>query len=187
MVTIFSFLQLGPNVTIGKNVTIGAGVRIRESMILENSVLKVSYGSRNICITVEFYYNTVRKRFQWEGPLPRSWSSTLCFCPLGQFKWAQVRHGRVFYTFISLSRKADGACPVAPVPLTIFRLNSKFNQNRLCSGLKCTLPITTKFCTCHDSVTVVACAKFCCDWIGLDWIGLDWIGLDFCCDWIRIF
>ncbi|CAH1790572.1 unnamed protein product [Owenia fusiformis] len=31
---------LGPNVTVGKNVTIGAGVRVRESMILEGSVLE---------------------------------------------------------------------------------------------------------------------------------------------------
>ena len=34
----------------------------------------------------------------------------------------------------------------APVPLTIFRSNSKFDQN-----LQCSLPITTKFCTSHDS------------------------------------
>ena len=52
---------------------------------------------------------------------------------------------------------------LAPVPLTIFRSNSKFDQNLLCSGLKCTLPITTEFCTRHDSVTVVTCAKFRCD------------------------
>ena len=31
------------------------------------------------------------------------------------------------------------------------------------SGLKRTLPITTKFCTRHDSVTVVTCTKFRCD------------------------
>ena len=41
---------------------------------------------------------------------------------------------------------------LAPVPL-IFRSNLKFDQNLQCSGLKCTQPITTKFCTCHDSVT----------------------------------
>ena len=32
--------------------------------------------------------------------------------------------------------------------------NSKFYQNLKCSSLKCTLPITTKFCTCDNSVTV---------------------------------
>ena len=51
----------------------------------------------------------------------------------------------------------------APVPLTIFRPNSKFDQNLQCSSLKCILPTTTKFCTRHDSVTVVTCAKFRCD------------------------
>ena len=40
---------------------------------------------------------------------------------------------------------------------------SKFNENFQCSGLKCTVPITTKFCTHHDSVTVVMCAKLRCD------------------------
>ena len=54
-------------------------------------------------------------------------------------------------------------CHQAPVPLTIFRSNSKFDQNLPCSGFKCTRPITTTFCTRHDSVTVVTCAKFRCD------------------------
>ena len=44
-----------------------------------------------------------------------------------------------------------------------FRSNSKFNQNLECSGSKYIQPITTKFCTSHDSVTVVMCAKFHCD------------------------
>ena len=52
---------------------------------------------------------------------------------------------------------------LATVPLTTFQSNLKFDQNLQCSGLKCTLPITTKFCTRHDIVTVVKCAKFCFD------------------------
>ena len=52
---------------------------------------------------------------------------------------------------------------LAPVPLTIFRSNSKFDQNLQHSGIKCPLPITTKFCTYHDSITVAACEKFCGD------------------------
>ena len=52
---------------------------------------------------------------------------------------------------------------LAPVPQTIFQLNSKFDQNLKCPGLKYTLPIMTKCCTRHDSVTVVTCAKFRCD------------------------
>ena len=56
---------------------------------------------------------------------------------------------------------------LAPFPLTIFWSNSKFYQNLQCSSLKCTLPTTTKFCTRHDSVTVVTCAKCCCDWLSI--------------------
>ena len=51
----------------------------------------------------------------------------------------------------------------APVPLTLFRSNSKFDQNFWCSGAKCTQLITIEFSTHHDILTVVACAKFCCD------------------------
>ena len=50
----------------------------------------------------------------------------------------------------------------APVPVTLFRLNLKFNKKLKCSSLKCAQLITTKFCTHHDSYTVVMCAKFCC-------------------------
>ena len=57
--------------------------------------------------------------------------------------------------------------PLATLPLTIFWSNLQLHKNMQCSGLKCTLPITTKFCTCQDSVTVVTCAKFCCDWLRL--------------------
>ncbi len=38
----FAPFQLGPNVTIGRHATVGAGVRVRESMVLEGAVLKVS-------------------------------------------------------------------------------------------------------------------------------------------------
>ena len=56
---------------------------------------------------------------------------------------------------------------LAPVPLTIFRWTSKLYQIMMCYGLKYTLTITTEFCTCHDSVTVVTCAKFRCDWVSM--------------------
>ena len=36
-------------------------------------------------------------------------------------------------------------------------------QNLQCLGLKSAQPITTKFCTRHDSIAVVTCAQFCCD------------------------
>ena len=51
----------------------------------------------------------------------------------------------------------------APVPLSIFRSNSKFDENSECSSFKYTRPITTIICTLHDSDTVVTCAKYRCD------------------------
>ena len=57
----------------------------------------------------------------------------------------------------------------APVPLTIFRSNWKFDQNLQCSGLKRTWSIRTKFCTRHGSVTLVMCAKFRCDRLSIFW------------------
>ena len=42
----------------------------------------------------------------------------------------------------------------APVPLSIFRSNSKFDENSKHSSVKYTRSITTVFCTRHDSVTV---------------------------------
>ena len=51
----------------------------------------------------------------------------------------------------------------APVPLSIFRSNSKFDENSERSSFEYTGPITTIFCTRHDSNTVVTCAKYRCD------------------------
>ena len=50
----------------------------------------------------------------------------------------------------------------APVPLTVFRSNSRFDQNLECSSLYYAQSITKNFCTRHDSYTVVTCAKFLC-------------------------
>ena len=51
----------------------------------------------------------------------------------------------------------------APVPLSIFRSNSKFDENSERCSFEYTRPITTIFCTRHDSDTVVTCAKYRCD------------------------
>ena len=45
----------------------------------------------------------------------------------------------------------------------IFRSNSKFDENSERSSFEYTPPITTIFCTRHDSDTVVTCAKYRCD------------------------
>ena len=66
------------------------------------------------------------------------------------------------YTSHELCTRFVVYCVLSPVPLTIFRSNSKFDQIWPCSGLKCTLPIATKFCTGHNSVTIVTCSNFRC-------------------------
>ena len=52
---------------------------------------------------------------------------------------------------------------LGPVTLTVLRSNLKFDKNLECSRLKYAQPITAIVCTCHDSYTVVTCAKFHCD------------------------
>ena len=66
-----------------------------------------------------------------------------------------------FHHGILLNMMARGR--QAPVPLSIFRSNSKFDENSECSSFEYTRPITTIFCTRHDSDTVVTCAKYRCD------------------------
>ena len=63
---------------------------------------------------------------------------------------------------------------LAPVPLTVLRSNSKFDQNLKCSSLKCTEPITTRFCTRHDSYTVA--------WRVHNFVVIGWVHIELeCC------
>ena len=48
-----------------------------------------------------------------------------------------------------------------PIPLAIFPSQRQFDVN--CSNPNTTEGIATKFCTWHDSIAAVACAKFCSD------------------------
>ena len=67
----------------------------------------------------------------------------------------------------------------APVPLSIFRSNSKFDENSECSSFEYTRLITTIFCTRHDSDTVVTCAKYRCDRPRIFYTGVFWIFIEF--------
>ena len=67
----------------------------------------------------------------------------------------------------------------APVPLSIFRSNSKFDENSECSGFEYTRPITTIFCTRQDSDTVVTCAKYRCDRPRIFYTRVFWIFIEF--------
>ena len=66
------------------------------------------------------------------------------------------------YRVETLGKHPFANAALAPVPLSIFRSNSKFDENSKHSSVKYTRPITTIFCTRHDSVTVVTCAKYRC-------------------------
>ena len=48
-------------------------------------------------------------------------------------------------------------------PTNDISIEFEIRPNLQCYGLKYTVQITTKFCTRHDSINVVTCAKFCCD------------------------
>ena len=67
---------------------------------------------------------------------------------------------------------------LAPVPLSIFRSNSKFDENSERSSFKYTQPITTIFCTRHDSDTVVTCAKYRCDRQRIFYTRVVWIFIE---------
>ena len=67
----------------------------------------------------------------------------------------------------------------APVPLSIFRSNSKFDENSEPSSFKYIRPITTIFCTRHDSDTVVTCAKYRCDRPRIFYTRVFWIFIEF--------
>ena len=67
----------------------------------------------------------------------------------------------------------------APVPLSIFRSNSKFDENSERYSFEYTRPITTKFCTRHDSDTVVTCAKYRCDRPRIFYTKVFWIFIEF--------
>ena len=67
----------------------------------------------------------------------------------------------------------------APVLLSIFRSNSKFDENSKHSSVKYTQPIATIFCTRHDSVTVLTCAKYRCDRSNIFETRAFWIFIEF--------
>ena len=68
---------------------------------------------------------------------------------------------------------------LAPVPLSIFRSNSKFDENSKHLSVKYTRPITTIFSTHHDSVTVVTCAKYRCGRSSIIETKAFWIFIEF--------
>ena len=82
-------------------------------------------------------------------------------------------------SFLCAAEQTTQQTVQAPVPLSIFRSNSKFDENSECSSFEYTRPITTIFCTRHDSDTVVTCAKYRCDRPRIFYTRVFWIFIEF--------
>ena len=97
--------------------------------------------------------------------------------------WLRQRRGATINKLLFKPMKIHSvnACMhyLAPVPLSIFRSNSKFDENSERSSFEYTRPITTIFCTRHDSDTVVACAKYSCDRARIFYTRVFWIFIEF--------
>ena len=117
------------------------------------------------CGTPSFARDSAQELRQWIAYLkafPTPSSDEICenvqfyntflpfLCRLEQ--WCTLRG--LFTVFLTAIRL------IGTVTLTVFRSNSKFDQNFEYSSLKYDQPIKTKFYTLHDSYTVVFCAKF---------------------------
>ena len=105
---------------------------------------------------------------------------------IAQNIWIMRATSVLYYKYSSRAFKhVSGQCSntvsgfLAPVPLSIFRSNSKFDENSKHSSVKYTRPITTIFCTRHDSVTVVTCAKYRCDRSNIYKTRAFWIFVEF--------
>ena len=84
-------------------------------------------------------------------------------CKINVFIYTYIIHLKrtkskiIMFLVSSCSGLCTNHSSLAPFPLSIFRLNSKFDENSKHSSVKYTRPITTIFCTRHDSVIVVTC------------------------------
>ena len=108
----------------------------------------------------------------WIEILTFSFHSRKCiwtYVVWGGGSFQQPRNGKFISAHSSL----------APVPLSIFRSNSKFDENSERSSFKYIRPITTIFCTRHDSDTVVTCAKYRCDRPRIFYTRVFWIFIEF--------
>ena len=97
-----------------------------------------------------------------------------------KLSWHVPSYAKRAYTGCGLAFYNDFYEPEqAPVPLSIFRSNSKFDENSERSSFEYTRPITTIFCTRHDSDTVVTCAKYRCDRPRIFYTRVFWIFIEF--------
>ena len=154
----------------------------------------------------EILLPVTRNRFLWMAMVIRAWKQpTRCSTRGGLLIWAGImksltskcrvkhllwawmvsRKNACMLPHLGLVSHSNNLIPrviylvLAPVPLSIFRSNSKFDENSERSSVKYTRPITTIFCTRHDSVTVVTCAKYRCDRSNICETRALWIFIEF--------
>ena len=135
---------------------------------------------RNLIKICSAWVYTVLNRSQWNfahiTTVLLSWQVQI-FIVIG---WLYIEHEE-YYKIPDSNRTKyclwDGH--QAPVPLSIFRSNSKFDENSERSSFKYIRPITTIFCTRHDSDTVVTCAKYRCDRPRILYTRVFWIFIEF--------
>ena len=114
-------------------------------------------------------------KFPFLGPVPLSMDVTTCRLDVTHVREMIIPMYRLWYddmVYMDLYVQA-------PVPLSIFRSNSKFDENSKHSSVKYTRPITAIFCTRHDSITVVTCANYRCDWSNRFETRAFWILIEF--------
>ena len=95
------------------------------------------------CLKSTLFFNVWVRYFVWnfKGAM---WNSTQISDPYIE--------RCVCYSAVSRDRTVIISASVqAPIPLTVFWSNSKFNQHLECSSLKHVQLITMTFCTCHDN------------------------------------
>ena len=122
----------------------------------------------------------------WATAFQKHWFNSITFCIDNWISLVRM-YDLIFY--FSLGKLLGCADYVhhhssahkgqAPVPLSIFWSNTKFDENSKHSSAKYTRPITTIFCTRHDSVTVVTCAKYRCDRSNIFETRAFWIFIEF--------
>ena len=102
--------------------------------------------------------------FPTQRPVTRSFD---VYFDLRPNKWLSKQSWGWWFETLSCSlwrhRNARSTWAQAPVQLTVCWSNSKFDKILQYSSSKCSLPITTNFCTYHNSVTDMTCARFRCD------------------------
>ena len=96
-------------------------------------------------------------------------AKTATICHSSLVIWSRCTDGQQIGSYLDflVYLMSDIFVPHSASPITTFRSNSKLDQNLKCPGLKCTQLITIKFCTNHNSVTIMICAKFCCDQLSM--------------------